>query len=311
MKWILLSESYIPNGIEIIKKSFNDDYTYEKFTPTIKFLEEAYGYLNNRLFQGKLPEDIEFKIEHGLKDNAAGHTYANDDKTEGEFVIDGVSLNGTIMMTIHSWLETILHEMIHVMDFKFHPEHFNKKINPNYDHHKGWFMKEADKFKKYGFDIKENLDTDDYTTSIDDEVVQSSKNDALFILVCHNPIGWDELIKIQANEKDNVLSELKKIGYTKVKILKTDNVNSSRLDFIDVDSEKPLSTYHTSEQFNKKFGPFEEIDEIDLTKTKFDENSTIHHKKIILEDGSEDITYMYPGLTSVIRLPNGRLHIRT
>ena len=30
MKWILLSESYISNGIEIIKKSFNDDYTYEK-----------------------------------------------------------------------------------------------------------------------------------------------------------------------------------------------------------------------------------------------------------------------------------------
>lgn len=311
MKWILLSESYIPDVIEPIKKSFNSDYTDERFTPTVEFLEHAYGYLNKKLFQEKLPTDIEFKIEHNLSDHAAGHTYANDDKNECEFVIDGVSLNGTIMMTVHSWLETILHEMIHVMDFAFYPEHFNKKINPKYDHHKGWFMKEAEKFKKYGFDIKEKLGRDDFTTSVDDEIVQSNQNDALFICVCHNPLGWNELIKIHEIDKENVLSELKKIGYTTIKILRTDNVNSSRLDFINVDSEKPLSTYHTTDQFNKNFGPFIEIEEIDLTKTKFDENIINHHRKIILEDGSEDITYLYPGLTSVIRLPNGGLRIKT
>ena len=310
MKWILLSESYIPNGIEIIKKSFNNDYTYEKFTPTIEFLEEAYGYLNNRLFQGKLPEDIEFKIEHGLKDNAAGHTYANDDKTEGEFVIDGVSLNGTIMMTIHSWLETILHEMIHVMDFKFHPEHFNKKINPNYDYHKGWFMKEADKFKKYGFDIKETIDSDVETTT-DDDSIKEQMNEVIYIKLGYNPIfKCDTMIKIHSLDKNSAFKELKSMGCSSIDVISTKNLSSTRLKTIELDDIGQKS-YRMTDKFNDTYGPFTKIETIDLTKTKFDENSTIHHGKIILEDGSEDITYLYPGVTSVIRLPNGRLHIRT
>ena len=310
MKWILLSESYIPNGIEIIKKSFNNDYTYEKFTPTIEFLEEAYGYLNNRLFQGKLPEDIEFKIEHSLEDNDAGHTYANDDKTEGEFVIDRVSLNGTLMMTIHSWLETILHEMIHVMDFKFHPEHFNKKINPNYDYHKGWFMKEADKFKKYGFNIKETIDSDVETTT-DDDSIKEQMNGVIYIKLGYNPIfKCDMMIKIHSLDKNSAFKKLKSMGCSSIDVISTKNLSSTRLKTIELDDIGQKS-YRMTDKFNDTYGPFTKIETIDLTKTKFDENSTIHHRKIILEDGSEDITYLYPGLTSVIRLPNGRLHIRT
>ena len=310
MKWILLSESYIPNGIEIIKKSFNDDYTYEKFTPTIEFLKEAYGYLNNRLFQGKLPEDIEFKIEHSLEDNDAGHTYANDNKKEGEFVIDRVSLNGTLMMTIHSWLETILHEMIHVMDFKFHPEHFNKKINPNYDYHKGWFMKEADKFKKYGFDIKETIDSDVETTT-DDDSSKEQMNGVIYIKLGYNPIfKCDTMIKIHSLDKNSAFKELKSMGCSSIDVISTKNLASTRLKTIELDDIGQQS-YRMTDKFNNTYGPFTKIETIDLTKTKFDENSTIHHGKIILEDGSEDITYLYPGLTSVIRLPNGRLHIRT
>ena len=310
MKWILLSESYIPNGIEIIKKSFNNDYTYEKFTPTIEFLEEAYEYLNNKLFKGKLPEDIEFKIEHSLEDNDAGHTYANDDKTEGEFVIDRVSLNGTLMMTIHSWLETILHEMIHVMDFKFHPEHFNKKINPNYDYHKGWFMKEADKFKKYGFNIKETIDSDVETTT-DDDSIKEQMNGVIYIKLGYNPIfKCDTMIKIHSLDKNSAFKKLKSMGCSSIDVISTKNLSSTRLKTIELDDIGQKS-YRMTDKFNDTYGPFTKIETIDLTKTKFDENSTIHHRKIILEDGSEDITYLYPGLTSVIRLPNGRLHIRT
>ena len=310
MKWILLSESYIPNGIEIIKKSFNNDYTYEKFTPTIEFLEEAYGYLNNRLFQGKLPEDIEFKIEHSLEDNDAGHTYANDNKKEGEFVIDGVSLNGTLMMTIHSWLETILHEMIHVMDFKFHPEHFNKKINPNYDYHKGWFMKEADKFKKYGFDIKETIDSDVETTT-DDDSIKEQMNGVIYIKLGYNPIfKCDTMIKIHSLDKNSAFKKLKSMGCSSIDIISTKNLSSTRLKTIELDDIGQQS-YRMTDKFNDTYGPFTKVETIDLMKTKFNENSTIHHRKIILEDGSEDITYLYPGLTSVIRLPNGRLHIKT
>ena len=156
MKWLLISEADTPSDLDDIENSFNGDVSDEKYTPTKKFLKNGYDMLNEKLFNNKLPSDFEFKIEHSLEDNDAGHTYANDNKKESEFVIDGVSLNGTLMMTIHSWLETILHEMIHVMDFKFHPEHFvdARKTGVPYDEHKGWFMEQANKFKNKGFNVE-------------------------------------------------------------------------------------------------------------------------------------------------------------
>ena len=310
MKWILIKESRTPSDIETINASFNHDVSDEKYTPTKKFLKNGYDMLNEKLFNNRLPSDFEFKIEHGLKDNAAGHTYANDNKKDGEFVIDGVSLNGTLMMTIHSWLETILHEMIHVMDFKFHPEHFNKKINPNYDYHKGWFMKEADKFKKYGFDIKETIDSDVETTT-DDDSIKEQMNEVIYIKLGYNPIfKCDTMIKIHSLDKNSAFKELKSMGCSSIDVISTKNLSSTRLKTIELDDIGQKS-YRMTDKFNDTYGPFTKIETIDLTKTKFDENSTIHHKKIILEDGSEDITYLYPGLTSVIRLTNGRLHIRT
>ena len=268
-----MSESYIPNGIEIIKKSFNNDYTYEKFTPTIEFLEEAYEYLNNKLFKGKLPEDIEFKIEHSLEDNDAGHTYANDDKTEGEFVIDRVSLNGTLMMTIHSWLETILHEMIHVMDFKFHPEHFNKKINPNYDYHKGWFMKEADKFKNKGFNVEETLKSD-WTTSVDDDEIKQKhlNSNSIFIELGFNPVyKASSLLKIDSKIKIDALKKLNDMGYRRVTVLKSNNIHTLRLNDISLDDIGDIE-YIGTENFIRKYGPFEKVEDIDLTKMTFNES---------------------------------------
>ena len=298
MKWILLSESYIPNGIEIIKKSFNNDYTYEKFTPTIEFLEEAYGYLNNRLFQGKLPEDIEFKIEHSLEDNDAGHTYANDDKKEGEFVIDCVSLNGTIMMTIHSWLETILHEMIHVMDFKFHPEHFvdARKTGVPYDEHKGWFMEQANKFKNKGFNVEETLKSD-WTTSVDDDEIKKKhlNSNSIFIELGFNPVyKASSLLKIDSKIKIDALKKLNDMGYKLVTVLKSNNIHTLRLNDISLDDIGDIE-YIGTENFIRKYGPFEKVEDIDLTKMTFNESGKSELRSTM----------------RIIKLPNGGLQYIT
>ena len=148
-------------------------------------------------------------------------------------------------------------------------------------------MKEADKFKK------------------------EQMNGVIYIKLGYNPIfKCDTMIKIHSLDKNSAFKELKSMGCSSIDIISTKNLSSTRLKTIELDDIGQKS-YRMTDKFNDTYGPFTKIETIDLTKTKFDENSTIHHKKIILEDGSEDITYLYPGLTSVIRLPNGRLHIRT
>lgn len=72
MKWLLISEAYTPSNLDDIENSFNGDVSDEKYTPTKKFLKNGYDMLNEKLFNNRLPSDFEFKIEHGLKDNAAG-----------------------------------------------------------------------------------------------------------------------------------------------------------------------------------------------------------------------------------------------
>lgn len=306
MKWILLTESYIPRGIDIIEKSFYKDYTNERFTPTKDFLIASYHMLNDRLFNGVLPEDMDFKIEMNTDDNASGHTDADDNSSPGKFNINYISLNGTIMMTVHSWLETIIHEMIHVLDFTHYPKHFTS--GKKYDEHGDWFKEQAKRFNKLGFMVKDKLDKKDFTTSIDDGEMDSRYKNSLFIYLCHNPLGWDEVIKIHKDEYEHVLSELKKIGYKDIRIMTTTNTNSARLDFINVDSSKHMTTYHSNDRFKNNYGPFNTIKEIDLSYYTFDESN---RQGKLLEDGSEDVSYLFPGCSIAIRTSNGGLHIKT
>ena len=296
MKWILIKESRTPSDIETINASFNHDVSDEKYTPTKKFLKNGYDMLNEKLFNNRLPSDFEFKIEHGLKDNAAGHTYANDNKKEGEFVIDGVSLNGTLMMTIHSWLETILHEMIHVMDFKFHPEHFvdARKTGVPYDEHKGWFMEQANKFKNKGFNVEKTLKSS-WETSVDDDDIKVKNSSFTYLKISHHPLGLDEILKIDSSDKSNVMSILKNKKYTHVVEIKTSNLNSVRLDNTKVEANKPIMSYHADDEFNDRYGPFEKVEDIDLTKMTFNESGKSELRSTM----------------RIIKLPNGGLQYIT
>ena len=296
MKWLLISEAYTPSDLDDIENSFNGDVSDEKYTPTKKFLKNGYDMLNEKLFNNRLPSDFEFKIEHGLKDNAAGHTYANDNKKEGEFVIDGVSLNGTLMMTIHSWLETILHEMIHVMDFKFHPEHFvdARKTGVPYDEHKGWFMKQANKFKNKGFNVEKTLKSR-WETSVDDDDIKAKNSSFTYLKISHHPLGWDEILKIDSSDKSNVMSILKNKKYTHIVEIKTSNLNSVRLDNTKVEANKPIMAYHADDEFNDRYGPFEKVEDIDLTKFTFNESGKSELRSTM----------------RIIKLPNGGLQYIT
>lgn len=138
---------------------------------------------------------------------------------------------------------------------------------------------------------------DDVKASPDSEEVKRRFNNSIFILLGRDPVSdLDSIVKIEKDDKEPVLLKLKKRGCKTVKIIKTDNLNSIWLDDIDV-SDVGRKVYQLDDDDKSKYGPFEEVETIDLTKFQIDES------KLKSREWKSTMT--------VVRLPNGRLHIRT
>ena len=274
MKWLLI-EKFIPSDEKFVLNAIHGVRDSIKYTPTVDFLRAAYIKLNNMFFNGELPNDIDFKIEKNLDDNGVGHTHAKDNYAENCIDIEYVSLNGTIVKTPHSWIETIIHEMIHVAEFTEHPEYFMHKSD--YEKHDKWFMNKAKGFKKLGFDIGEIEMDKNIGTSDDYEDIKVKHEKSIFLKLGSIPIyNLDSLIKIAKKDKDDALTALKKLGCNKIILMKTNNLNAVRLANIDV-SDIGERQYLMDDEFIDKYGPFEEMDTIDLTKMTINER-LVHTK---------------------------------
>lgn len=263
MKWIRLftEASKTPSDMESINASFNKDVSDKKFTPTMEFIRVVYKKLNKLFFDNSLPPTSEFKIEVVSSNKFNGSTKAHDDKSIGNTVIDALQLNGTNTLTMHTWMETILHEMIHIDDLVNHPEHFHRR---GYKRHGKWFKEQIEKFKKEGFNVTVKY-SGNFGTNTDDDLYIKNKN-AIFIKISENPLGPSDMIKVQSSDRQWALECLYVHGYRKVKILHTDNENAGRLDYSEYDGDSGFNTYHLTDKFVELFGPFDEVENIDLTK---------------------------------------------
>ena len=134
-----------------------------------------------------------------------------------------------------------------------------------------------------------------WETSVDDDDIKAKNSSFTYLKISHNPLGWDDILKIDSSDKINVLSILKNKKYIHVVEMKTSNLNSVRLDNTNVETNKPIMSYHADDEFNEKYGPFEEVDDIDLTKMTFNENIEKKSRRTM----------------TITRLPNGGWQYRT
>ena len=291
MKWLLIEE-YTPEDNGFIENAIRAQDSRKVYTPSVGFLKMSYRKLNKMFFDDNLPNNIEFKIETDVNDKNSGHTDADNNENPNKFNIHYISLNGTLMKSPHSWIETILHEMIHVDDFANHPEHFVD----GYNEHGDWFMKQARRLNKFGFDIVEKDMDKNTETTVDDDSIKEKLEKSTFIVFGTHPIsGISSLVKVDSEDKEDALMKFKQNGCKKVTIVKTKNLNSVRLKIMDI-SDIGEFQYNVTNEFDKRYGPFEEVETIDLTK--------------IAESTDKGKNWMKSTMT-VTKLPNGRLHIRT
>lgn len=144
---------------------------------TTKWLAEKYAHFNSKYWNGQLP-GISFSISNSQKTwGFATYKYIyNDSRTE-------IKTIEPISITLSNYYDspeevketTLLHEMIHIADYFFHPEHFiNLKRtgkNRKYDAHGPvFFMKEAKRLATDGWEIQKYVSMEEKSVStISDE----------------------------------------------------------------------------------------------------------------------------------------------
>ena len=144
---------------------------------TKKWIQEKYDLFNSKYWNGELPP-IEFKTNMGKKAwGYASYEYIiNENRTRIESIRPiSITMSNYFDSPEEVKMATLLHEMIHIADYHFNPEHFinasRTNKNRKYDAHGPvFFMKEANRLKAYGWDInktvtKEEVDISKYSDS--------------------------------------------------------------------------------------------------------------------------------------------------
>lgn len=162
--------------------------------------------------------------------------------------------------------------------------------------HGKWFMDKAKSFKKWGFDIGEKDMDINIGTSEDDEDIKARYENFMFIGLGRNPVfGTEMLVKVAKTDKDKAMQVLKQKGCKSVKILNTDNLNSTRLSSQSIQDILQRKTLELDDiEFNSKYGPFDEVETIDLTGLKVNESMVLekaHRPAIIVTIDSDGIRH--------------------
>lgn len=122
---------------------------------TVSWIYKNYNRFNELYFGNMLP-NIDFKISRSKKTwgyASYKFDYPNDTVIPCEIVISNYFDSPEEVK-----LNTLLHEMIHIADYTFNPQHFIRNHKPvhgrSYDAHGWWFRKECERMKEYGWDIQ-------------------------------------------------------------------------------------------------------------------------------------------------------------
>lgn len=151
------------------------------FPPSKEFLETAYNIFNEKFFNNSLPDNLKFLVSNAPRATYMGlaaYHYNNFTETVTPTYI---KLNGSRRMTVHNWLEVILHEIIHILDYQTNPHHFlhvNRKL---YDSHGSWFLNKGKEFESEGFNVQKYCKSNS-SIDVDNPTLKNKINNMRFII---------------------------------------------------------------------------------------------------------------------------------
>jgi hypothetical protein len=267
-----LKEGETPSGEKEILAAFNAD-DGVKFSPTVEFLRNAYGILNQRLFGGKLPRNLVFSVESRPSKRFVGlakYTWRYDpwDHTLPYVIVPkGITLNGSVTLSLHEWLNVVLHEMVHILDYQTNPEHFQERQlrrgRRSYDAHGGWFLEQGRKFDRFGFNIQKYCNAE-MEMNTDDRKVRKAVADSVFLLLKQPGKEDPYIMKVKRNTLEKHVQYLRRRilggtfpGVGEFYVVSGDNPMVARLKTMNMRNVgSKISFYFYNNDFVGKFGPF-------------------------------------------------------
>jgi hypothetical protein len=157
----------------IVRQVLNEEYNRDIMKVNVEWMKVTYDKFNKMYWGGSLPSDLSFSLNGRLKSTFAKAVCIYTDwqeQPDGTYTSEIKEIVGIEFSTMNEgevWVfeNTMLHEMIHIADFYFHPEHFsliykNGRTCSNfkkggYDTHGNiFFLKEAARLSQYGWNIE-------------------------------------------------------------------------------------------------------------------------------------------------------------
>lgn len=163
---------------------------------TTNWIAENYSKFNSLYFGGTLP-NIKFKTNRSK--NSWGFASFRYDWANGTIIPECITISNYYDSPEEVKIQTLLHEMIHIEDYFWHPEHFirngRKVSGRSYDAHGYWFMEEAKRLsKESGYKVANHVTKEEVeasTLSTHSRNIQNNhKNNALICAVIGTTGIW-------------------------------------------------------------------------------------------------------------------------
>ena len=223
-----------------------------------------------------MPTNLAFRVKVQPSESYIGMASYIYDYARGKVKATAVTLNGSRMLSLHEWLEVVLHEMIHVLDYETNPHHFTGYMGRSYDAHGLWFMEEGEKYIKHGFHVQRYCNAD-IGINAQDEKVKNRIGKSVFLYMkgsSQRPL----MMKMSRSNLDRNLDYITArigrgssfgIGVKEIKIMTSQNPNIAMLrDMRMRDSTSRISWWWYDDKFEQKYGPFELEDTVKLLSAR-------------------------------------------
>lgn len=260
MKWKLIEEANTPSDMKSIEASFNKDVSDEKFIPTVEFMKVVYNKMNKEFFFNYLPDESEIKfMVRNLESRDVGSAPYSKNIEKHEIIPMAIVFNNSYKLTLHGWMEVMLHEMIHVSDYLLNPDRF---YDETYEPHGDWFMKQGKRFKKHGFNVTQYCDLDvetNHDRSTEEHMADGKKN----TFMAFNKNKENLCVRIDEKDKNVAMEFLSKQGVKRSFLLSTRNPFSEEVDVWNPDeSMSPIDFNDTTITL---YGPFKREELLDMS----------------------------------------------
>ena len=120
-----------------------------------------YSLFNKWYFGNKLPEKnkLEFEADYFAGERFVGRAWCDIKKCGDKITIKPEKIVYNLTFPTHEemFMNVLLHEMIHVLDFVYYPKHF---LDEKYDPHGDFFMSQANRINDYGWNITKECKED-------------------------------------------------------------------------------------------------------------------------------------------------------